>query len=207
MQQQVWPTFVDFGLVDRDYTFLKNFISKEESTLAYNYSLVKAINPFQTEDSQTICWDLRVNDSIGLALLYSVKKKMEAYANKKLFPTYCYYRIYKEGSTLSPHKDRESCEYSATICLGYNNSNMPDHYNWPFVVDGNLFLMEPGDAVLYKGCDAIHSRIGKYRGIAQTQIFLHYVDAEGPFKDFKHDKHCETNCLLCEIEDKSLFDI
>ena len=34
MQQKIWPTFVDFGLVDRDYTFLKNFISKEESQLA-----------------------------------------------------------------------------------------------------------------------------------------------------------------------------
>ena len=207
MQQKIWPTFVDFGLVDRDYTFLKNFISKEESTLAYNYSLIKAIKPFKTKDPQSICWDVRSNDPIGLALLYSVKKKMEAYTNKKLFPTYCYYRVYKEGSTLAPHTDRESCEYSATICLGYNNSNMPDHYNWPFVVDGNAFLMEPGDAVLYKGCDVTHSRIGKYKGIAQTQIFLHYVDTEGPFKDFKHDKQPETECLLHQIEERSLFNI
>ena len=201
---------MDFGLVDKDYTFLKNFISKEESTLAYNYSLIKAINPTATEDPATKVWDVGDNDPIGLALLCSVKKKMEAYANKKLFPTYCYYRVYKQGSTLAPHTDRESCEYSATICLGYNNSNMPDNYNWPFMVDGNTFLMEPGDAVLYKGRDVIHSRVGKYEGIAQTQIFLHYVDTEGPFKDFKHDKiyrHWETECLLDHIEERSLFNI
>tara|TARA_Y100001970_G_scaffold21616_3_gene24715 strand:+ start:7465 stop:8079 length:615 start_codon:yes stop_codon:yes gene_type:complete len=204
MQQKIWPTFVDFGLVDRDYTFLKNFISKEESQLAYYYSLIKAINPSETEDSQSPGWDIRSNDPIGLALLYKVKKKMEAYANKKLFPTYCYYRVYKQGSVLLPHTDRPSCEYSATVCLGYNNSNIPN-YNWPFRVGKEMFMMQPGDAVLYKGCDVTHSRVGKYGGIAQTQIFLHYVDAEGPFKDFKHDKKCGTECLLCEIEERSLL--
>jgi hypothetical protein len=43
-----------------------------------------------------------------------------------------------------------------------------------------------GDGVLYKGCEIEHSR-GPFDGDEYIQVFLHYVDAAGPYKDYVHD--------------------
>jgi PKHD-type hydroxylase len=46
--------------------------------------------------------------------------------------------------------------------------------------------LRPGDGVLYKGCTIEHSR-KEFKGREYIQVFLHYVDAHGPFKDYVHD--------------------
>jgi len=46
--------------------------------------------------------------------------------------------------------------------------------------------MEPGDGVLYQGNLVKHYRKA-FKGIECIQMFLHYVDADGPFKDHVFD--------------------
>ena len=66
---------------------------------------------------------------------------MQQETGLELLPTYSYARIYKKGDILKRHKDRPSCEISATINLGSNLSNIdnikyPD-YQWPIFVKSN----------------------------------------------------------------------
>jgi PKHD-type hydroxylase len=46
--------------------------------------------------------------------------------------------------------------------------------------------LQPGDGCLYRGCEIEHSR-KEFEGDEYIQVFLHYVDAEGPHKDYVHD--------------------
>ena len=60
-------------------------------------------------------------------LLEDFLPKAEYETGKKLFPTYAYARYYKKGEVLECHTDRPSCEYSATITLGFNDKVWPLH--------------------------------------------------------------------------------
>ena len=50
----------------------------------------------------------------------------------------------------------------------------------------NIFI-EKGDGVLYKGCQIEHWRT-PYQGKWQSQVFFHFVDAKGAFKEYIFDK-------------------
>ena len=113
-------------------------------------------------------------------LLGQLTDKMSKLTKKTLIPTYAYSRIYIKGAELKPHKDRYSCEYSITI-------NIAKSHNWPIYMNKKSIELEPGDGVLYKGCEIEHSR-KIFSGDEYIQVFLHYVDANGPYKDHKYDK-------------------
>lgn len=138
-------------------------------------------------------------EKLALELLPTV----EQITGLKLLPTYSYSRIYRTGEVLKPHRDREACEISLTINLDQEGENWPIYMADPtsegegvatLVTDKETFhvsniqecFLLPGDAVLYRGCEKIHWRL-QYNGIKQTQVFVHYVDANGPNKDYKHD--------------------
>jgi hypothetical protein len=48
--------------------------------------------------------------------------------------------------------------------------------------------MDVGDAILYKGQEKPHWRNPYKEGQWQAQVFLHYVDADGPHAEWKYDK-------------------
>lgn len=94
-----------------------------------------------------------------------------------VFPTYSYARIYKKGSVLRRHRDRPACEISITLNLA-KDTDWPIYFQRP---DGSETSVElnPGDAVLYLGCQADHWR-NSFEGQEHTQVFLHYVRTNGP---------------------------
>lgn len=110
------------------------------------------------------------------ALMLQLQPLIEGETGKKLLPTYSYARIYWKGSELVKHTDRPSCEYSISICIDYKDKP------WDIYFDGECFTLEPGDLVIYKGCEVEHWRL-PYEGKEQTQVFLHYVDADGPHRN------------------------
>jgi PKHD-type hydroxylase len=85
-----------------------------------------------------------------------------------------------KGSELKPHVDKPSCEYSVTI-------NLFQSHEWPIYMDIEPIYMEQGDALLYKGCEVEHHR-KIFEGDEYIQIFLHYVNTDGPYKDHVFDK-------------------
>ena len=59
---------------------------------------------------------------------------------------------------------------------------------WPIFITNTAVMLEEGDAVLYKGCEVEHWREPYTEGTKQAQVFLHYVDANGPYTEWKNDK-------------------
>ena len=114
---------------------------------------------------------------------------VEKRVGKKLYPTYAYARWYAPGDELKIHRDRPSCEISATITLGFEGNQWPIYMGY----DQNKqncrkINMQVGDAVIYKGQEMYHWREKYTEGQWQAQVFIHYVDANGPNAEWKFDK-------------------
>ena len=164
-----------------NYKLIKNFFSKEELEMLQKYCYKKLdLNKDYTLDGQSFspAW---YNDPLMSSLLETKLPLVEKESNLKLFETYAYWRYYVFGAILAKHTDRPSCEVSVTACV-------KKYDNWPIVVEGTLFELEEGDAVLYAGCDQKHWRPGVYKGEGMAQVFLHYVNQNGPFKHHAYDK-------------------
>ena len=116
------------------------------------------------------------------ALMSEKHKLMEKKTKLTLFPTYSYLRIYNKYSILKEHRDRPSCEYSCTVFIDSCGT-----YKWPIYMEKTPIYLNPGDAVIYKGCEVSHSR-KEFLGDWQAQCFLHYVDANRPNASFMLDR-------------------
>ena len=116
------------------------------------------------------------------ALLIHQLEKLKKMTKKNLGPTYGFARQYTKYSTMPEHVDRPSCEYSATLFVGSCGK-----HKWPIKVNGKDYILEPGSALIYKGCEWKHSR-DEFLGDWHLQIFLHWVDMNGPYAEFLFDK-------------------
>jgi predicted 2-oxoglutarate/Fe(II)-dependent dioxygenase YbiX len=120
-----------------------------------------------------------------------------------------------QGEELKNHRDRPACEISATLTLDFEGDV------WPIYVgdsedksNASQIKMSIGDAVLYRGCDKYHWREPYTEGKWQAQVFLHYVDQEGPHAEWKYDKReslglskTETQGLdVCYVMKKAVSD-
>ena len=66
-------------------------------------------------------------------------------------------------------------------CIDLKNKS----YNWPMYVENNPINLNPGDILIYKGCEVEHWR-DKFIGLNHAQAFLHYNNIDGPFNN-KYD--------------------
>ena len=197
------------------YVLIKNFISKEQADFIYNYGIIRRNRAAIMKQSKWKDYrpdidgtfeDKQVPDTYSCysdpmmeTLLLQGLGGMRKITGLNLAPTYSYWRLYKNGDELKRHKDRPSCEVSTTLCLGYNNQNLKDKkkdwqkYSWPMWVDktggfgnkGTPIYMEPGDMIVYRGCEIEHWR-EKFLGNDHAQVFLHYNNVDGPYG---------TNCV------------
>ena len=168
----------------KEYKYVKGFLTPEELVLLQEYT--KIFHRFNSENFDTgelsDTLDTYVyHDKVFESLLKTKLPLMEKETGLKLFPTYSFWRMYTRNATLRPHKDRPSCEYSVTVTL-YSTGE-----KWPIRMNKTWIDIPPGDAVIYKGCDIEHER-SEFTGDGQSQVFLHYVDANGKNKDWKYDK-------------------
>lgn len=168
---------------DFKYKLIKNFLSKEEIVLLNDYCRIKhRINYDSFDDIQNDNGDTYFYaDPLMESLLVNKKKLMEEHTGLELLPTYAFWRMYTYNADLKRHKDRPSCEISVTVMIG---SYGPP---WPIYMDGTEINLEPGDAAIYLGCEVEHWR-EKFEGDWQAQTFLHYVDKNGPNKEWFKDK-------------------
>lgn len=113
--------------------------------------------------------------------------QVSALCGEPVLPTYAYGRIYKHGEVLKRHRDRDACEISWTL-------NLAQDADWPIFIqkpNGEEvgLNLQPGDAIMYLGCDADHWR-EQFAGQNFVQVFIHYVRADGPraYTFFDRDK-------------------
>jgi hypothetical protein len=186
--------------------FIKEFLPQQILNLAYSYSIIKYSNQKQFNiEAQTSSLIGVYGDYLMETLMDMSTPVVEQNVGKKLWPTYSYFRIYDKGSDLKIHTDRESCEYTVALCLGADPIDQPYeifigeedetsdykyydvHKNYNKYRIDYKFPMFPNNAVIFKGMDKIHWREMCTHDHFMT-LFLHYVDQEGPYKEFKFDK-------------------
>ena len=138
--------------------------------------------------------DIQVKNSFGWygnycfeSLLLILQKDYETILNKKLFPCYSYARIMYQGADMKKHKDRLSCQYSVTICVDEDLDNPYPIFIEDYAGKTHSVHLKSGDALFYNGTELNHWR-EEYQGKEQMQVFLHYVDADGEYKDHKFDR-------------------
>ena len=163
------------SLEQEKYMIVKELLSKEVCKITEQYCLFEMLNNFNPDKptGQVPGTHFKYGDNMTETLLLHAKPKLESVTGLKLVPTYSYHRVYKPGDILPDHQDRPSCEISATVTIGFK-----------------YLQCGIGDAVIYKGCELVHGRdrfeVGEYS--YQVQVFLHYVDANGPYSDsYKYD--------------------
>lgn len=136
------------------------------------------------------------------SFLWGMTPAIEGHVGEPLLPTYCYFRIYKEGDICRVHGDRPSCEHSLSLTLAYSDGRV-----WPLEVGkrpienpyeraDETFVkedlpvavpMEAGDAVLYQGVHRHHGRTTPNPNRWSAHLFLHWVARNGPFADHAFD--------------------
>lgn len=166
------------------YRVVKNLISPGE---AHEISDAIKNSPKNEGDSQVPNSYAYYSLPMCNILLGRLLDKVSKLTGKRLKPTYTYCRVYFKGADLKPHKDRPSCEYSVTL-------NLSQTHVWPIYMGKRAVTQNPGDGVIYKGCEIEHSR-KTFEGDEYVQVFLHYVDADGPHKDFVFDQKNEDTTI------------
>ena len=137
-------------------------------------------------DSQALGDYSKYGDLVFDTLLIGKTKQLSEITQINLVPQYSYHRLYTKGTELERHRDRESCEISVTLCLGYES-----HYDWPIWFEEKngekiSVTLNPGDMVIYKGVELDHWR-EPFQGNNHAQVFLHYNDKNGPYGHQKFD--------------------
>jgi hypothetical protein len=171
------------------YFVLKNVLNPQTAQIAFEYLKSKrdVLIHFRTtnyiskydEDLGTFT-DIQAPNTYSIygdilmdTILQGLKPLMEEKCETKLFETYSYARLYKKGDELVRHKDRFSCEISTTLNLGGDV--------WPIFLEPSGELnktgvkvdLEPGDMLIYRGCELEHWR-EPFSGNICGQVFLHY---------------------------------
>jgi len=192
---------------DNGYAHLKGFLDTDNCK-ELTQELNKCVERGETTKDPQCPKSYAIYGSVTFdKLLTDLLPHFEKACGKRLYPTYSYARLYKSGEELTIHSDRPACEISATITLGWSgkqwaifmadptdkdseaesyNSEGTERFKGVKAKNISKVLMNLGDAVLYRGIDKLHWR-EKFKGDWQAQVFLHYVDADGPHADQKYD--------------------
>jgi len=174
------------------YLIIKKAISNDMANFIYGYFSFKRrvakkffeeryISPFNTEwgfwsDEQVPNTYCHYADIAMETLLERVRPKIEKETKLKLIPTYSFARLYKTGDVLKRHKDRFSCEISATMFLGGEPWELYIEPSGQENNKGIKILQKPGDILIYSGCELEHWREA-FKGKNCCQVFLHYNKA------------------------------
>jgi len=188
------------ALLKNNYILITNFISTERANaLAIEYKNY-------SEQTNTL-GDLQAPNSYSnynyisfLELLCEKTPEVSSLLGETVLPSYAYSRVYKNGSVLEKHVDRDACEISFTIHLGGDKPWLI----WIETPTGEKrsVSLNPGDAMIYLGREAPHWR-NKYDGEWYAQIFLHYVQSRGDCSYAYFDK-CQQKP---EVESTKIPDI
>jgi hypothetical protein len=171
------------------YCIVKSAISQELRDFITQYALFESAQNFapEADGEQVPGTHAKYADPAMESILLHLHSIIETNTGLSLYPTYSYYRIYKNGDELAPHVDRKSCEISATVCFNFDYSD--PEYKWPIFVEGKQVEQSAGDLLIYRGCDVNHWRekLQSSDHAWHVQGFFHYVDANGPNADCKYD--------------------
>tara|TARA_R100001244_G_scaffold57795_2_gene48911 strand:- start:341 stop:982 length:642 start_codon:yes stop_codon:yes gene_type:complete len=169
------------------YTIIRSVLNEQTATLVKNIFYLKKkilrthldkryIPPFSNDwgtlgddqsNPETFCL---YGDPVSDSLFPILKPLLEKECGYSLNETYSYMRVYSKGCELKKHKDRLSCDVSASLCIEDNI--------WPLFLEdqrGNTqeINLKKGDMIMYRGCDLKHWREPNPFE-THAQVFLHF---------------------------------
>ena len=167
-------------LEQNNFLFVPNFISQERAQSLNSWLLLERDANRLIDDPRSSygLFGKAYQDAVVfLELLCEKTKEVGVLIEESVLPTYSFCMVYGPNSQLIKHLDRPACEISLTVHLGGDAE-------WPIFIkkpsgEEIPFKLNPGDAVIYLGCIAEHWR-EKFTGQCYSQVFLHYVRANGP---------------------------
>ena len=167
---------------EKRFEIVKNYAIPYFSLFLRNYFTLRVQNDRLGGDEQAPNSHCVYGDPAFDMAMFMSTEDISKIVGKRLIPQYTYARIYKKGSDLKIHTDRPECQYSVTICLGGDYEKQ-----WPIWIKDRAgksheVPLEEVDMLVYSGCELEHWR-DKFEGNMQYQLLMHYVDAEGEFKD------------------------
>jgi hypothetical protein len=175
------------ALATQGYAVLPRLLDPAFADFLWQYMRMKIVASLVGgTDKQVRLGIATYGDAAFDALLETVRPKVEAASGVALHPTYSYARFYMRSAVLHRHRDRPACEISVSLNLGQIPSDP-----WALSIAGldgreSAALLQPGDALLYRGIECPHWR-DAYTGEQLGQVFLHYVDRNGPHAGQKFD--------------------
>ncbi len=170
-------------LQERGYVVVKGLIEPNLARVMYKALLLMHWRGMCFRDNHIPTAASVSNEPITDALLLELQPRIEGIYARRLVPAYSYARLYFHGDAMIRHRDRGSCEVSASIHLGKDGG---DSSLW--FAPNSKVEMECGDGAVYLGCEAEHWR-ERFTGNTMGQIFLHYVEAGGRFAQNYFDGH------------------
>jgi hypothetical protein len=169
----------------RGFLVMPQLLEPALAAFFWSYVHTKFASLLLTGDDQVPNTPAGYGDPAFDGLLEYLRSSVEKHSGLRLLPTYSYFRLYKRGDVLKRHRDRKACEISLSLNIGQRPAEP-----WPLCVESEResysASLLPGDALLYRGIDLFHWR-EVYEGEALVQVFLHYVDRDGPHADKKFD--------------------
>lgn len=190
-------------LAENGYVILRGVISSEEANEYSQRVFDASLDDSRVSTGDSLCSNAKNMYAYFDDLLEKLTPAIAKASGKNLLPTYSFARLYKTGDDLPIHDDRPSCQYSITLCLGMSGAPWPIYMSKPadenngipitskngqthFIEKKSAANLEVTDAVLYRGCDMLHWR-EPLEGEWQTQVFLHWVDADGEYASYVYD--------------------
>jgi len=176
---------------EKSYHVVKNFLDKDFTCFVQDYFFLRIkAGHADTNDKQAPFSYSFYSDPLMETILEASTEALSKISGYKLLPTYTYSRLYGIGDELVIHRDRPSCEMSATLALGIPEGDEINPIYFSTKEDRSdavEILLEPGDLCLYQGCDLYHWR-PPFTQKWYLQAFLHYVNADGPYADHIYDE-------------------
>lgn len=157
-----------------DYVIIKNLIDSKTAQTLYDYTL-KNIAAGNLKDDQVPGSPSFYQDKEMVSLHHALHPKIEALLTLKLIPTFCYYRTYRTNATLRMHKDRKSCDIAISLNLGQKGERWD---LWLLDHDENAhnISLNPGDALIYRGCVLSHWRGKLIHADFVSQVFFFFAN-------------------------------
>ena len=169
------------SLLERNgYVIERNFLNNDTTSILNLYSFKSVRDQISVpgdphdEVEHVNSWNLNSHAAFD-SILFSSTEKMIQKCEVELMPTYYYARIYLRNADMNGHRDRISCQFSASINLGQS-------HNYPIYIENKKtgtyteVDLQPGDALIYKGIEQRHYR-KIFTGNWYSQLFLHWVDS------------------------------
>ena len=161
--------YTEFKMIEKCKYFLNEI--DENNKRYFEDSLV----PFCSSFGGLYCFE---------SLMVLIQPDLEKALSKKLFPTTSFSRILYAGAYMPKHQDRiTDCEYGASMCIREDEDNPYPLFIEDLSGKEHAIHLKAGDLVFYKGI--LNHWREEYKGKEQLQVSMHYVDADGPYKESK----------------------